>query len=192
MASTGKWSLIEDQTEHLGGLWLANPQGSYIARLWTDQNARCMLDGGMPLDSARNVGETIARGLNERWGLPKAQPPAPVKVGDTLHHFDQNRRVYTQPAPGREFGNLIYAGHFTNYKIESETTGAWIIDRPWSPKVGKRLVGKGVWFTDAGKADNIWLNTHRHKLRQLLDNADAAKLRAIANILGYVAEGGTP
>lgn len=123
-------------------------------------------------------------------GPATAVPPPPVKVGDMLHHFDQNRRYYTKPPADGKFGTLIYAEHFTAHRIVGESKGAWIVDNSYggTAKVGKRLLGTppAVWFTDAGKADNIWRNEHRHKLRDLFDHADAAKLRAVADILGYV------
>jgi hypothetical protein len=124
-------------------------------------------------------------------GATVAAPPAPVKVGDMLHHFDQNRRYYTKPPAGGQFGELIYAEHFTAHRIIGESKGAWIVDNSYggTAKVGKRLVGGSIWFTDAGKADNIWRNEHRHKVRDLVDHADAAQLRAVAHVLGYVADG---
>jgi hypothetical protein len=110
-----------------------------------------------------------------------------IKIGDTLHHFDTNRRQYTAPAPGREWGDLIYAEHFTAHVIVGETTGAWIVESGYGrpQKVGRRLIGKGVWFTDAGKADHLWVYSHRYKLRELLDRATADQLRAVADVLGY-------
>ena len=113
-----------------------------------------------------------------------------IKVGDMLHKFDTNRRVYAKPKPGGLYGDLIYAEHFSAHRIVGESKGAWIVDNSYggAAKVGKRLIGAGVWFTDAGKADQLWVHSHRHNLRDLLDHADAATLRAIAVVLGYDAK----
>ncbi len=111
----------------------------------------------------------------------------PVKIGDMLHRFDVNRRVYTKAPLGGLYGSLIYAEHFSAHRIVGESKGAWIVDNSYggAAKVGKRLIGAGVWFTDAGKDDHLWAHSHRHNLRDLLNHADAATLRAVAVVLRY-------
>lgn len=113
-----------------------------------------------------------------------------LKVGDTLHYFDINRRAYTKPAPGRMYGDSIYAAHFVPHKIIGNPGRYWIVENGYGGtlSVAKKKVDAvpaTLWFSDAGKADNIWVHDHRHKLRELLNQADPERLRAIAAILGY-------
>jgi hypothetical protein len=124
--------------------------------------------------------------------------PSAIKVGDTLHKFDENRRVYER-VNGRATGAPIYAEHFSAHVIVGETARSWLLNMGHGQivKVSKKDLHEAVprflghqWYTAQGKIDHLWVKSHVHKLRDLLDRADAAKLRAIADILGYVAEGG--
>ena len=106
-----------------------------------------------------------------------------MKIGDTLYHFDANRRRYTKPEPGRSYGELIYSEHFTPRKIVGETRISWLME--YNGKANKADPRKGGYFTAEQMADDIWVKHHRHQIRDLLGQASADHLREIARILGY-------
>lgn len=111
-----------------------------------------------------------------------------MQIGDTLYHFDINRRIYTKPerGSGRVWGEIIYAEHFRPLKIVGETRQSWVLE--YNHKVKKADPRKGGYYTAAQMADNLWVHDHKHKLRDLLDRATAEQLREIAKVLGYKAE----
>lgn len=111
-----------------------------------------------------------------------------MQIGDTLYHFDINRRVYDKPPPesGRIFGTLVYAGHFKPLKIIGETSQSWLME--FNYKAKKKAGGplqRGGFYTAEEMADNIWMHEHRHKIRDLIDRASPTHLREVARILGY-------
>ena len=107
-----------------------------------------------------------------------------MRIGDTLYHFDVNRRVYSKPPAGsdRIWGDIIYAEHFKALKIVGETRVSWLLEHNY--KVKKDAIGT-LFLTQEQMSDNIWSHHHRHKIRDLLDQANAAELRTIGGILGY-------
>jgi hypothetical protein len=105
-----------------------------------------------------------------------------TKIGDTLYHFNVNRRRYTKPTePGQIFGRLIYAEHFRPLKVIGETRVSWLLEHDY--KAPKK--GGGGFYTEQQRDDAIWLNEHRHRIREILDRATADQLREVAKILGY-------
>jgi len=115
-----------------------------------------------------------------------------IKIGDTIWRFNENRRVY---APDKR-GGPIYAEDFEPEKIVGETPKCWIVgEGRRADKVNKKTLrtavgkyGATLYFTDAGKEDSIWMNSHRYKIVRLVEKADAATLRQIADIVGYKPE----
>lgn len=117
-----------------------------------------------------------------------------MMVGDTIYRFDGNRRVYPKREKGEPSGGPIYAEHFEAHVIGSETKQSWLITDGYGiVKVNKKTMrqagsngwGGWQWFSAEGKEANIWLNVHRHKIRNLLDGASPHQLRQVADILGY-------
>ena len=117
-----------------------------------------------------------------------------TKVGDTIYKFDENRRRYTKPAPGHQWGEIIWAEHFEPKKITGETKQSWLVsDYGHEIRVNKKTMlsaGRGGmsghrWFTEDGKAGQLWLHEHGHKLRMLVGRATYEQMRQIADILGY-------
>lgn len=102
-----------------------------------------------------------------------------LKLGDKVWVFDGNRRRYNQ-VDGRSSGPAIYAEHFVECEITSETSRSWIVNGVKYPKSDSAL------YTDEQKADAIWVNEHRYKIIQMAERCrDAATLRQIAQIVGY-------
>ena len=109
-----------------------------------------------------------------------------MKIGDTLYHFDQNRREYAKPpaGSGRIYGNPIYSGHFSPMVIKGENRRSWLFD--FGMKADKANPRKHNFFTAEQMADDIWIHEHRYELvRRVQDSRDAAALREIAKIVGY-------
>lgn len=121
------------------------------------------------------------------------QSPPTIRVGDTLWRFDVNRRRYTKAAKGRVYGELIYSEHFEAGTVVGESSRSWLVILAKGMghiKVNKvSLVSSGAWsgqwFTDQGKADNIWANEHRHQIVRCVEQAPVTVLRAIAQTVGY-------
>jgi len=112
-----------------------------------------------------------------------------IKVGDRLWQFDINRRKYSGTGLG---ARIIYAEHFIAHIITGETPRSWIIEtfghvikvsKSGLKEAGRRGFGH-QWFTDQGREDEIWSNVHRPKIRRMIDGADAATLRKVAEIVG--------
>jgi hypothetical protein len=110
-----------------------------------------------------------------------------MEVGDTLFHFDINRRVYDKPlaGTGRIFGTIIYREHFKPLKIIGETRQSWLLEFGYKAKKGDDPIKRGGFYTEVEMEDNIWTHDHRHKVRDLLDRASPTQLREVAEILGY-------
>lgn len=115
-----------------------------------------------------------------------------VKIGDTLYRFDQNRRRYRAGPDGRSSGPPIYSEHFEPLVITGETKQSWLCREGYGDaKVNKKTLRESnggfaySWFTKAQMEDNIWRHEHRHRIREMLDRADAATLRRVAEAIGY-------
>lgn len=116
-----------------------------------------------------------------------------IKVGDTLYSFDENRREYARPdkSKGELYGKIIYAAHFKGEVIAGETARSWLVgeNRFRGPiKVSKsdlRSAGGARWYTERGKADNIFEHEHRYRIVSCVHAATADELRQIAKIVGY-------
>jgi hypothetical protein len=111
---------------------------------------------------------------------------ASLNIGDTLYHFDGNRRVYH---PDRHSGP-IYERHFELVVIIGETKLSWIMDR-YKNKVNKKTLESACqfaergYFTKAGMDADIWSHDHRHKIIDGVRHVDTERLKEIARILGY-------
>lgn len=116
----------------------------------------------------------------------------PLKVGDTCYLFNENYRTYRRDASGRSVGSPIYREYFRPYVIVGEEKRSWLIRQAVSGLVGAGTkVAKGKVHSAAYVDDQVWLNTHRHWIREAVQSCtDASVLRQIAEVLNYVpAEG---
>lgn len=120
-----------------------------------------------------------------RRGTP--EEIASLKIGDTLYHFDGNRRVYQ---PDRR-GPPIYEEHFRPVTIIGETKLSWVVNH-YNQKVNKKTLESKPsyadrgYFTKAGMDADIWNHSHRHKIvSKVRDDASIEHLKEIARIIGY-------
>lgn len=109
----------------------------------------------------------------------------PTKIGDTVYIFDINRRIYERDGKGRSKGGPIYREHFTPYIIKGEDKRSWLVSAPASDYIHR--IAKTHFKTAAEVDDDCWQNDHRVTVANMvLHCRDAVKLRAVAEIMGYV------
>lgn len=116
------------------------------------------------------------------------------KVGDIVYVFDQNRRRYTKPAPGRKFGEIIYREHFDRMYIVGETSRSWLlshsadadISQNWMyQKFPKKFDRFKRFYTAAQVDDECWKKENRYRIADEVGKCDEIeKLREIAKLLG--------
>lgn len=64
--------------------------------------------------------------------MPKTTPPLPVKVGDRVWVFDENRRVYPKDERGHSTGHSpIWREHWIEHRIVGENRATFFL---WSGK----------------------------------------------------------
>lgn len=117
---------------------------------------------------------------------------AALKIGDTLWHFDGNRREYRK---GDKFGGSgpIYSKHFAPYRIVGETERSWLVGEHGKVKVNKKTLESAVqyslaargYFTESAMQDDIWSHAHRPHIINLVRRCTPEQLRQIAAIVGY-------
>ena len=108
------------------------------------------------------------------------------KVGDTIWRFDINRRVYRAKKPGELYGRggPIYREHWQPLVIVSETPRSWVTE--YGVKCPKKGAHQGWCLTKEELDACCFVQEHRHKISDHLKLiADAAVLRAVAEIIGY-------
>lgn len=115
---------------------------------------------------------------------------AALKPGDTLYHFDGNRREYKRDEANRAIGGPIYEKHFDAYTIVGDTKVSWIMDR-YDAKVNKKTLesvcsfAERGYFTKSAMEADIWDHDHRHKIIREVERVGVDQLREIARIVGY-------
>lgn len=71
-------------------------------------------------------------------------------------------------------------------KIVGETSRSWILS--WGRKIPKKG-REDVCFSEEEVDDKVWVNDHRYKIMRKVESLrDPAKLKAIAELIGYNAE----
>lgn len=118
-----------------------------------------------------------------------------LKVGDTIYQFDENHRVYPRDDSGRATGGAIYAEFFIPHVIKSETKQSWLSGYRGEDRVNKKTMREAgrsgfhghQWFTEEGRAAQIWLHEHRQPIVRALEHANVEQLRRVAEIVGYAA-----
>lgn len=115
-------------------------------------------------------------------------------AGDDVWMFDGNRRVYREGGGGPP----IFAEHFIRARIVRETRLSWIVQglAPDGKLVGIehkfRKDGKtaweyglhGVFYSDAEREEQIWLNENKYKTVEALRSASYTMIRAVHDMLG--------
>jgi hypothetical protein len=114
------------------------------------------------------------------------------EVGQRVWRFDENYRVYAKNEQGRTMAGPIYSEYFRPMTIMAIEGRSYVVvnghpaDERWSCRT---LVGfakaEMLYRNDGEKDDGVWVNGHRHELAELLRNASAAKLREVAEVLGF-------
>lgn len=105
-----------------------------------------------------------------------------IGIGTVLYAHEDWRRVDGTPAE-RERAKYrpreIRAATRTRWTLENDLS---ISRETLKSRDGQRF------YTAAQVEDHIWLHAHRPALLRLVDRADAATLRKVAEAVGYVAE----
>ena len=122
----------------------------------------------------------------------KSIPTEKPVVGQTVYVFDPNIRIYKTDAAGRSIGP-IYAERWRATVITA--VGRTIVT------VGRsrfRPDGRGEYRSEEGRTrlvltkremeDDIYLELHRHRVTELVSRGDAALVRKVAELVGYVPE----
>ena len=114
-------------------------------------------------------------------------------VGDTVWLFDEDRRVYATPEPGRIWGTggPIYREHFVERRIVSEGPRSWVLDT--GEKVNKqtrltkrdhRGIAKALFLSLAEVEDSCYLKENHYRIADKVRTCrDAAVLRQIARLV---------
>lgn len=111
--------------------------------------------------------------------------PQKLQVGSKIWFFDENRRTYPAPVPGKPFVNAapIYREHWRLVEIKGENRRSWLTDRGKCPKTGPH---RGWAFSEAEVEDSCWVHEHRYEIGRLVVSCrDPALLRQIAKLLDY-------
>lgn len=114
-----------------------------------------------------------------------------LKVGSTIWLFDGNHRKYTPASKGQLWtgSRLIYRACWVPAIITAETSRSWVVG-PWKRKIPKTGPHHGAAFSAEEVDDDCWVKEHRHTLVGKIERVDdAAVLRKIAAIVGFVPDG---
>jgi len=121
--------------------------------------------------------------------------PEVVKVGSKAWIFNENRRRYTDPEPGKLYGNIIYREHWEESQVVGQTRDSWLVGASKikvSKKTGEHKRHpwcKKIVFSLAAVDDDVWEKKHAVGVSRMLREChDVSKIRQIAAILGYNAE----
>jgi hypothetical protein len=112
------------------------------------------------------------------------------EVGQRVWKFDENHRVYTEPASGDIWGGgPIYSEHFIPYFVHAIEGLCYVIgpeaeNRRWANSYGFAKAER-EFLSDASKDDQIWAHDHRYKIARMVDRADVPTLRRVAEVVGY-------
>ncbi len=115
---------------------------------------------------------------------------ADLAVGDYVWEFDPNRRHYTEPVNGRQFGDFIWRECWVKRQIVGENRASWILGQSYSAKkVPKRTrPERGYLISEQELDDACYVNDNRVRLgnevqRLQYGSDDARKLREVEAIL---------
>ncbi len=118
-----------------------------------------------------------------------------MKVGDTIWVFDETRRIYPRPEPGRRLPSSgpIWREHWVPVQIVSETSRSWVL-QGGGTKVPKNGSANPHLFCYSHKdLDELcWVREHAWKIAKRVDQlrtaADYSLLRRVAFLIGYSEE----
>ena len=122
-------------------------------------------------------------------------------IGSVVWRFDENRRVYDYPRGFRVAGPKRRP-QWVEWEIRGETARSWIAVRKGSKiedeaglraggaKIPKRATPEqarqlGFALTEQAVEDDVWQHEHRYRVVTALEQADAAMLRKVAELIGY-------
>lgn len=101
---------------------------------------------------------------------------------------DENNRVY-HDRNGVKQRYPIYREFWQPQEVVSETKQNWVLSSgrevSKSPEKRPRTI---YAFTEQEVEDDVWVNSHRHKLIRELERADASTLKKVAELIGYKAD----
>lgn len=107
-------------------------------------------------------------------------------IGTRLYIRDANRRIRNAT------GGIDERARWVGYRVMSETRDSWVLDN--GVKVNRKTLElRGAYrpgldnraYTEAGMADWLWREEHARNILRLVERADTATLRKIAELLGY-------
>ncbi len=93
---------------------------------------------------------------------------AGIGIGTTVLEFDESRRVYPPPPPGKTYPTCgpMHRGHYQRIEVVGETSRSWIL-AGWSGcKIPKKSLA-GIYSNQC--ADRAgWLRENQHKIVEQL------------------------
>ncbi len=111
-----------------------------------------------------------------------SNPEAPkLAVGSTIWRFDRECRKY-----GRDRSTPIYREHWQPYAIVGETSRSWLVGHLHNPSKAPNSGAHPGWaFTAQEVDDDCWANENRYQICRIVERCSPAKLRQIAEIVGW-------
>lgn len=115
----------------------------------------------------------------------KTKPTRKFEVGQRIWRYNENRRVYDRSV---EWPKIIYGESYEPYVVVKILVRSYLIAHLGdSGAIGKQmqLTFEKVdrcFKTDQEKEDDVFKETHRNRLAELVRQADAATLRKVAAI----------
>jgi len=86
-------------------------------------------------------------------------------------------------------GSPIYAKHFVEVEIVSQTKRSWIIDYGgWGRGLKYPKKDPKGLYTYEQMQDKIWAHHHRYRIERMVRGCSVEQLKDIAKILGYKEE----
>lgn len=111
-------------------------------------------------------------------------------IGKTVWIYDGNHRVYPSRKAGEAYTGCgpIYRLSWRPQKIAAENRVSWITDRGIKipKKAEERARRSGVAMNEQELEDAIYAHDNRHRISNMIDRLDPAKLREVAKLIGYV------
>jgi hypothetical protein len=112
-------------------------------------------------------------------------------VGKKIWHKNPFKRVYEKNADGHAIGGPIYSAYWEEIEVIGETSRSWLVGYKFNhTKIAKKDLAEGKLqgykLTRAEVDEDIYFNTHRHKITSLVsDIKDVKLLKAVADLIGY-------
>lgn len=101
--------------------------------------------------------------------------------------YDINHRVY-EDDQGNKTTAPDYRKSWIKCEVIRETARSYVVRRYGEVKIPKNresIVGDWVAFSEEELTDKIFKHDHAHKIAAKIQVLDAAKLRTVAELIGY-------